>query len=41
MFRAVAQLRVPDNLANDDLRKTLERLAGEIMVDLTVTANES
>jgi glycine cleavage system regulatory protein len=41
MFRAAAQLRVPDNLANDDLRKVLERLAGEIMVDLSVTANES
>ena len=41
MFRAAARLRVPENLANDDLRKTLERLAGEIMVDLTVTANES
>jgi glycine cleavage system regulatory protein len=37
MFRASAQLRVPDDLAGDDLRKTLERLAGEIMVDLTVT----
>jgi glycine cleavage system regulatory protein len=37
MFRASAQLRVPDDLASDDLRKTLERLAGEIMVDLTVT----
>ena len=41
MFRASAKLRMPDNLANDDLRKTLERLAGEIMVDLTVTANET
>ena len=41
MFRAAARLRVPDSLANDDLRKTLERLAGEIMVDLTVSANES
>ena len=38
MFRAAARLRVPDDLASDDLRKTLERLAGEIMVDLTVTA---
>ena len=41
MFRAAARLRVPDDLASDDLRKTLERLAGEIMVDLTVTAYDS
>jgi glycine cleavage system regulatory protein len=41
MFRAAAQLRVPDDLADDDLRKALERLAGEIMVDLTVTVDES
>jgi glycine cleavage system regulatory protein len=37
MFRAMAQLSVPDGLASDDLRKALERLAAEIMVDLTVT----
>ena len=36
MFRAAARLRVPDDLTSDDLRKTLERLAGEIMVDLAV-----
>jgi glycine cleavage system regulatory protein len=36
MFRATARLRVPDDLASDDLRKTLERLAQEIMVDLAV-----
>ena len=41
MFRAVAQLRVPDDLTGDDLRKTLERLAAEIMVDLTVIAGDS
>ena len=41
MFRASAQLGVPDDLASDDLRKTLERLAAEIMVDLTVTADDS
>jgi glycine cleavage system regulatory protein len=40
MFRASAQLRVPDDLASDDLRKTLERLAAELMVDLTVTARD-
>jgi len=36
MFRAAARLRIPDGLADDDLRKTLERLAGEMMVDLTM-----
>ncbi len=36
MFRAKARLRAPDGLAVEDLRKALERLAGEIMVDLTV-----
>lgn len=41
MFRATARLRVPDDLASEDLRKTLERLAGEIMVDLTVTPYNS
>ena len=41
LFRASAQLRVPDDLSGDDLRKTLERLAAEIMVDLTVTAGDS
>ncbi len=41
MFRATARLRVPDDLASEDLRKTLERLAGEIMVDLTVTPYDS
>jgi glycine cleavage system regulatory protein len=41
MFRAVAQLRVPDDLTSDDLGKTLERLAAEMMVDLTVVAGDS
>jgi len=36
MFRAHARLSVPDSLKLDDLRKALERLAGEIMVDLAV-----
>ena len=34
MFRASARLRAPDGVSLDDLRKALERLAGEIMVDL-------
>jgi glycine cleavage system regulatory protein len=37
MFRAAARLRIPDDLAGDELRRTLERLAGEIMVDLAVS----
>ena len=40
MFRAAARLRVPDDLASDDLRKTLERPAGEIMVDLAVIESD-
>jgi glycine cleavage system regulatory protein len=40
MFRASAQLSAPDDLASDDLRKTLERLAAEMMVDVTVAAGE-
>jgi glycine cleavage system regulatory protein len=40
MFRATARLSVPVGLALDDLRKALERLAGEIMVDLAVGEGE-
>jgi len=40
MFRAKARLSVPDGLALDDLRKALERLAAEIMVDLAVGDSE-
>src|SRR5271155_4257358 len=40
MFRARARLSVPDGLKLDDLRKALERLAGEIMVDLAVGESE-
>jgi glycine cleavage system regulatory protein len=36
MFRATARLSVPEGLKLDHLRKALERLAAEIMVDLTV-----
>ena len=40
MFRANARLSVPEGLELDDLRKALERLAAEIMVDLTVGDGE-
>lgn len=36
MFRASARLTAPGGLSLDELRKALERLAGEIMVDLAV-----
>jgi glycine cleavage system regulatory protein len=36
MFRATARLGVPEGLQLDELRKALERLAAEIMVDLAV-----
>ena len=35
MFRAHVRLTIPEKLPLDDLRKALEQLAGEIMVDLT------
>lgn len=41
IFRATARLRGPEGLALEDLRKSLERLAGEIMVDLTVGEGET
>ena len=41
MFRATARLQAPDDLAVDDLRKTLERLAHEITVDLAVVESDS
>jgi glycine cleavage system regulatory protein len=40
MFRATARLNVPESLKLEDLRKALERLAAEIMVDLTVGESE-
>ena len=41
MFRATARLSVPDGLELEELRKAVERLASEIMVDLTVGRGES
>ncbi|HTR12825.1 MAG TPA: ACT domain-containing protein [Roseiarcus sp.] len=41
MFRAEARLRAPVDLALEDLRKTLERLAGELMVDLAIGESET
>jgi glycine cleavage system regulatory protein len=40
MFRAAARLRVPDSLRLDELRKALEKLAAEVMVDLSVGEGE-
>lgn len=40
MFRAKLRIRLPDGLAVDELRRTLERLAAEIMVDLSVGDGE-
>ncbi len=37
MFRAQARLRVPSGVASADVQKTLEKLAAEIMVDLSVS----
>jgi glycine cleavage system regulatory protein len=40
MFHAAARLSVPSGLKLEDLRKALEKLAAEIMVDLTVGESE-
>jgi glycine cleavage system regulatory protein len=39
MFRATARLHVPDDVTREEVRTTLERLAGEMMVDLTTNAD--
>ena len=36
MFRAEARLRVPAGVSSADVQRTLEKLAAEIMVDLSV-----
>ena len=41
MFRANLRIRLPDRLAVEELRKTLERLAAEIMVDVSVGEGEA
>ena len=40
MFHATARLSVPDRLKLEELRKALEQLAAEIMVDLDVGESE-
>jgi glycine cleavage system regulatory protein len=40
MFRAAARLQVPDDVAIEEVQNILERIAGEIMVDLTIEASE-
>ncbi|HVE23142.1 MAG TPA: ACT domain-containing protein [Acidocella sp.] len=41
MFRAAARLHVPDGISIEAVQAALERLADEIMVDLTASAGES
>jgi glycine cleavage system regulatory protein len=41
MFRATARLSAPAGVSAGDIRKALERLAGEIMVDLAVGEDTS
>jgi glycine cleavage system regulatory protein len=41
MFHATARLSVPEGLGLEDLRKALEKLAAEIMVDLAVGEGET
>jgi glycine cleavage system regulatory protein len=40
MFRAAARLQVPNDVTSEEVRKILERIADEIMVDLTIEASE-
>ena len=40
LFRARAHLRIPPTVTLEALRKTLESLAGELMVDLTLDESE-
>ena len=39
MFRAKATVTLPEGLSPAEVRGMLERLAGEIMVDLTLDAS--
>lgn len=39
MFRATARLHVPDDVTREEVQTTLERLADEMMVDLTTNAD--
>lgn len=41
LFRARAHLQVPATISPDDLRRQLERLAGELMVDLALDEPET
>jgi glycine cleavage system regulatory protein len=36
LFQATARLRVPDDVAGDELRDVLEKLANELMVDVSL-----
>jgi glycine cleavage system regulatory protein len=40
MFHAEARLRIPDGLSVEELRKALERLASEMMADITVSGDQ-
>jgi glycine cleavage system regulatory protein len=36
LFRAKAKLRIPGDASLDELRETLEKIANELMVDLSL-----
>ncbi|MEK0085536.1 glycine cleavage system protein R [Benzoatithermus flavus] len=40
LFKARARLRVPDDVAAEELREALETLANELMVDISLDATE-
>lgn len=39
LFKARARLKVPDDVASEDLRQALETLANELMVDISLDAD--
>jgi glycine cleavage system regulatory protein len=40
MFRAAARLQVPNDVSIEAVQNILERIADEIMVDLTIEASD-
>ena len=41
LFRARANLRVPNSVPLEELRETLEKIANEMMVDLSLDDSDS
>jgi len=39
MFTAMARLKIPESCVEEDLRRELERLGNELMIDISITEN--